>query len=292
MRIFRGRNFLVACLAVLFSSRHCAGEVEKTYETGTVSRLDRAHAHNDYEHERPLLDALKHGFVSVEADIHLVKGQLLVAHDRHQVQEHRTLEVLYLNPLQTRVKEHGGSVYPEGGGFFLLIDIKSEGEATYEVLRGLLAEYKDMLTVFGEKEVREGAVTVVLSGNRPRDMLLAESPRYAGYDGRWGDLDGTDKPSFMPLVSDNWSLHFTWRGFGEMPAMERDKLRNSVNKAHAQGKKIRFWGTLDIPCPAREALWRELLEANVDLINTDDLKGLRLFLLENESPHLLDRRKK
>ena len=34
--------------------------------------LPRAHAHNDYEHPRPLLDALSHGFCSVEADVHLV----------------------------------------------------------------------------------------------------------------------------------------------------------------------------------------------------------------------------
>src|SRR5688500_5242918 len=39
--------------------------------------LPHAHAHNDYLHDRPLLDALDHGFNSVEADIFLVDGQLL-----------------------------------------------------------------------------------------------------------------------------------------------------------------------------------------------------------------------
>ena len=37
--------------------------------------LERAHAHNDYEHPRPLFDALDHGFKSVEADIWLVELQ-------------------------------------------------------------------------------------------------------------------------------------------------------------------------------------------------------------------------
>lgn len=41
--------------------------------------LERAHAHNDYEHARPLFDALERGFNSVEADVHLVDGRLLVA---------------------------------------------------------------------------------------------------------------------------------------------------------------------------------------------------------------------
>ena len=31
--------------------------------------LIHAHAHNDYEHARPLLDALDHGFCGVEADV-------------------------------------------------------------------------------------------------------------------------------------------------------------------------------------------------------------------------------
>ena len=43
--------------------------------------LTNAHAHNDYEHTHPLADALEQGFCSIEADIHLVNGKLLVAHD-------------------------------------------------------------------------------------------------------------------------------------------------------------------------------------------------------------------
>jgi len=44
--------------------------------------LLRAHSHNDYAHTRPLLDALDQGFCSVEADIYLENGQLLVGHDK------------------------------------------------------------------------------------------------------------------------------------------------------------------------------------------------------------------
>src|SRR5438093_5049824 len=64
--------------------------------------LLHAHAHNDYEHARPLLDALEHGVCSVEADIYLVDGQLLVAHDRQKVSPTRTLQALYLDPLTER----------------------------------------------------------------------------------------------------------------------------------------------------------------------------------------------
>src|SRR5213595_176008 len=82
--------------------------------------LTRVHAHNDYEHKRPLLDALDHGFCSVEADIFLVDGQLLVAHNRGGVRPERTLQALYLDPLRARVKQNGGRVYPNGPEVTLL----------------------------------------------------------------------------------------------------------------------------------------------------------------------------
>ncbi|HEY3789313.1 MAG TPA: hypothetical protein VGL71_10685, partial [Urbifossiella sp.] len=42
------------------------------------SPLRHAHAHNDYEHKRPLLDALEQGFCSVEADIWLSSKNALL----------------------------------------------------------------------------------------------------------------------------------------------------------------------------------------------------------------------
>ena len=71
---------------------------------GKVLPLRRAHAHNDYYHRRPLLDALDHGFTSVEADIYLVDGKLLVAHSRLELDAERTLRELYLDPLRERVR--------------------------------------------------------------------------------------------------------------------------------------------------------------------------------------------
>src|SRR5688572_20087049 len=58
--------------------------------------LAAAHAHNDYEHTRPLLDALDLGYCSVEADIFLVNRQLLVAHNLEDTRPERTLQSLYL----------------------------------------------------------------------------------------------------------------------------------------------------------------------------------------------------
>lgn len=250
---------------------------------GGVQPLERAHAHNDYEHTRPLFDALDRGFTSVEADVWLVDGELRVAHDLVDARPGRTLRSLYLEPLAKRVRANGHSVYPRWRGTFqLLVDIKSDGPATYKAVDEALREFRPMVSQWVNGHERRGAVEVVISGNRPREDMLAQRVRLAAYDGRMGDL-GTGTPaSFMPLVSDNWTKNFTWQGIGPIPAAEREKLHRIVEQAHDAGYRVRFWATPDVAGPARDAVWRELIAAGVDHINTDDLAGLRQFLLAND----------
>ncbi|MFD5270243.1 phosphatidylinositol-specific phospholipase C/glycerophosphodiester phosphodiesterase family protein [Streptomyces sp. NPDC058335] len=241
--------------------------------------LWHAHAHNDYEHPRPLLDALGHRFGSVEADIFLVDGQLLVAHDPVDLDPARTLESLYLAPLAARVRANGGNVYRHSRTpLQLLIDIKTEGSSTYLELDRQLRRYKHLFTTYDHGRVRRGPVTAVISGDRAaRVPMTAQTVRRAFYDGRLADLGSTDV-SFASLISDNWALNFTWLGVGAFPEAERQKLRAIVRAAHDRGQKVRFWATPDLAGPARDALWGELLDAGVDYLNTDDLAGLEAFL--------------
>ena len=241
-----------------------------------VTPLPRAHAHNDYEHERPLFDALDHGFGSLEADVHLVDGELLVAHDADEVVPGRTLASLYLDPLRERIRQGGGQVYPESDlSLILLIDIKTEGEATYRALREVLRDYAEMLTAFTPTSVERGAVTVIISGNRSRALMEAEKLRYAAYDGRLGDLAAAapSPPSFMPLVSSNWAAITAWQGEGPLPDSARTRLAETVTAAHEQGKILRFWATADRP-----EVWDVLWKAGVDLLNADNLSGLQTFM--------------
>lgn len=104
----------------------------------------------------------------------------------------------------------------------------------------------------------------MLSGNRPRCLVAADPERLCVIDGRLPDLDSDPSPKLVPLVSDAWGNHFDWKGFGEMPDDERDALATFVARAHAQGRRIRFWGGPD----TRDA-WRTQRELGVDLVNTD-----------------------
>ncbi len=246
--------------------------------------LRRAHAHNDYEHARPLFDALDHGFTSVEVDVYLVGGELLVGHDPADLRPDRTLRSLYLEPLRARVIDNHGSVHPGDRGLFqLMIDVKSTARTTYARLDSVLRRprYSFLFTRYHHGNVHRGPVTAVVSGNRARARMQDQQDRLAFYDGRIASEDdlgvGAD-PELVPIVSENWTELFDWTGAGPMPAAEREKLRRIVDEAHAAGQRVRFWATPDEPGSHRTAVWEELLAAGVDHINTDDLAGLEAFL--------------
>ena len=235
-----------------------------------------AHSHNDYRQPRPLEDALELGFQSIEADVFLVAGEVLVGHERSECVPGRTLDALYLDPLARRARagtRHAG----QGRPFQLLVDIKADGEAVYRALAVRFARLGDVLTSFDHGVVTERAITVVLSGSVPRQTLATESRRYAFMDGRVRDLRAepasAPAPSLVPLVSLPWLEEIGWLGHGEFPESARAKLGDLVARARERGYRIRFWGTPNLP-----SVWRVLRAAGVDLIGFDHLRAGATFL--------------
>ncbi|GHH72054.1 hypothetical protein GCM10018793_08470 [Streptomyces sulfonofaciens] len=277
------RKALAALGAALVCGTVPAGPAAAARAHGRVPGprpLAHAHAHNDYDHPHPLFDALDHRFGSVEADVYLADGQLLVAHDPVDLDPTRTLETLYLAPLLARIEANRGWVYDGWRTpLQLLVDIKTEGAATYLELDRHLRRHQQIFTSFSHGAVHRGPVTAVVSGDRAaRVPMETQQVRHAFYDGRLADLQTPAPASFIPLISEDWTATFTWRGDGPFPATERAALHRIVSTAHAHGQRVRFWGTPDTAGPARDALWRELLAAGTDLLNTDDLAGLEAFL--------------
>lgn len=236
-----------------------------------ASPLLQAHSHNDYEHERPLAEALSHGFWSVEADIWLTNGVLLVAHDFRDATREKTLQSLYLDPLRAFVKTN--AAVHSSPPLTLLVDVKSAAEPTYAELSKVLARYSDILTRFESNTIRTNSVMVIISGERAEATMRAEPVRFAAVDGRLPDLEKNAAVALVPLISDNWTKHFKWRGTGPLPEDERVKLNALIARTHAQGRRIRLWATPDNPIG-----WKVLRDAGVDLINTDKLADLEKFL--------------
>ena len=241
------------------------------------------HSHNDYLRQTPLWDALSLGFISIEVDIHLVDGALLVGHDEEDLEATRTLEALYLDPLRDHVRAHNGWVYPSEHSLDLLIDIKSDARSTYEELRGVLAQYAEMLTTYSETQVQTRAIPVIVSGNRPRRLMTSEAVRIASYDGRLEDIENSAArvpANFISVISDDWEDHFNWRGLGSLSERDSHRLAQRIQEAHRGGYRLRFW---NIPSPGRprtEAVWSQLLDAGVDLLSVEDVKAYWDFMVK------------
>lgn len=249
---------------VVVASAACAAvgtgqEVARPY-------LARAHSHNDYERSAPLIDALARGFASVEVDVVLRDGELLVAHEEEDAASARTLRRLYLDPLEETAREGGGWIFAPGQPLQLLIDVKTDADATYGALAELLGEYDDLFTRWTPRGREPGPVTAVLSGNRAVARIVADTLRYVAIDGRI-DETRTLPADVIPLVSVDWE---------DLGASHEERLaraRHLVRSVHAEGRKIRFWAT-----PDDEELWAALLSLGVDYIGTDDPARLERLL--------------
>jgi hypothetical protein len=228
----------------------------------------QAHAHNDYEHVHPLKDALRAGFNSVEADVHLYNDQLLAGHDSVTIAS-PSLEALYLAPLDSILKNNGGNIYAgHRAPFYLMIDIKTEAEPSYAALRALLKKYPSLLC-----NTTACPVKIFLSGNRPILLMLKEGYNGTALDGRPGDVGKGYSSELMPVISDNYKNWSEWNGVSAPGKDDLLKIRKLAQSVHAEGKLLRLWAI-----PDNALAWKTLMEAGVDLINSDKLEALHEFL--------------
>lgn len=247
-----------------------------------IKPIINAHAHNDYEHENPLFDALDNLFISVEVDVHFIDGELFVSHNTPKSTDSlETLETLYLEPLLNRINQNQGHVYTGYNGFFyLMIDIKTESATSYEKLKDVLRQYESIISlVKNGNEEKNKPVKVVVTGfdGRPFNQILTDEPKYVTIDGRPNELGRGISAAIMPYISDNYNKYFSFTGKGEVSKKDSVTITNLVNATHKEGKKLRFWAS-----PDNEAVWNFLLSYNVDLINTDKLEEFNKFWSERK----------
>lgn len=243
--------------------------------------LANAYAHNDYWHKRPLLDAIENGYTNIEVDIFWVGDEFVVAHLFPFFRSSKTLENLYLKPLYEHISQNKGKVYANyNQSITLMVDIKMNGNHTYQALKKLLVKYRSILTSYENGVLIPRQVTIVLSGSKPYESIRRENNRLAFIDEDLKTIARSNNPSSTcPIASCHYSSMLSWNGIGPMPASQRNKLRGYVTLAHQQGKKVRLWAS-----PEKENVWQELLQCGVDLINTDQLVLLKQFLLARYQP--------
>ena len=228
--------------------------------------INNAHSHNDYLQEIPFWEAYYASFGSIEADVFPVKGKLLVAHTEKELDPERTLETLYLNNISKQIKQNKGNIYPEADKKLqLLIDIKNDYKTALKILTASLKKYPEITICPGIK--------IVITGGRPQPEDFKNYPDYLYFD---GDLDKNyteDQLKRIGIFSADLKDLVSWNGKGIPRDEETEKIKDAVEKAHRQQKRIRFYGAPDFP-----NAWVNLMNLNVDFINTDHIPDLKKFL--------------
>lgn len=264
-RVFR--HVLLAALAGLALSA-CPPRLPDVEPDGGAVRVLK-HAHNDYAHARPLLDALEAGFESVEADVWLDGTGIGVSHGGAPFVG--SLRALYLEPLAARVAAQGGSVHGDGQPFYLWLDLKDGSQGLQDALDAELRAWPFLTTWDDAGPVAQGAVTVVLTGTDAAKRALVErpAPRPCVRDSNGYSPDDPPADGRWAFYAVNYFAFLSWAGTGDMGPAQRQQLRNLVAGAHAKGRALRLWSN-----PDSEAYWQEARDAGVDFVNTDRLSDL------------------
>ena len=253
----------------------------QTVNLDAIKPLSNAYAHNDYWHKRPLWDALSKGFTAIEVDVHKVKNDLVIAHRNPKMRKRKMrLTKQYLKPLWKLYKKQNGQIYPNyNKPILLIIDLKTKAVPTYNLLLKELKPFQKMLTLTEGGELQLGAVTVIISGNRPVDLVSQQQKRWVFLDGRISDVGIQFTNDLTPMISDDWKRLFGHvAGHQKIPERDLEILEMMVKLAHLEGKKLRLWNT-----PEHKNIWSQLLQLGVDYINTDQLTSLSDFLNNQSS---------
>lgn len=232
------------------------------------------HSHNDYYQRVPFYEAYAQQVYSIEVDVYVTEsGEVLVAHDPHELDAGRKLDDLYIQPIVKVYEANGGRAWRDSDKrFVLMIDLKTSSATTLPRVADLLARHPH---VFDESK-NPFAVQVVITGNMPEPHQFSAYPRFMGYDGRLDVAYASGHLEQVAFISENFARYSTWKGKGRLPEAEYNRLKDAIATAHAMGKKIRFWGT-----PDDVVSWSILRQMGVDIINTDRIADCRTFFDAN-----------
>ena len=223
------------------------------------------HSHNDYDRTAPFWEAYSQRCGSIEADVFLQDGEILVAHNRKDLSTDRSLRAMYVEPIVRTFRENDGRMWknsPER--LILMIDLKA-ADAMPGVV-SLLDQYPD---VFASPE----GVQVVISGDEIAPEEFAGYPSYIFFDGRLTNSYTPEQLSRVGMISADFRDYARkWNGKGRMIDAELEPVKAAIAKAHEMGKRFRFWGT-----PEGTTAYFTFWKLGVDVINTDKPAVASLF---------------
>ncbi|KAB5522097.1 hypothetical protein GE09DRAFT_1230163 [Coniochaeta sp. 2T2.1] len=270
-----------------------AGTGNYTYATAFTQGIlpKPLHSHNDYWRPVPFYSALAAGAISIETDVYLINSTLYVGHERTDLSQRRTLDSLYIQPilsvLETMNPDDEFVEYDTKNGVFdmnvsqtlyLWIDVKTDGPTAWPYVVRALEPLRraGYLTRYDGTSVSQSAVTVIGTGNTPRNLVEPVKVRDYFWDAPVDKLDSTASNitrEVSPIASGSFASNFGGLRNTTMGAQQLSKLRGQLKVAHDKGMLVRYWDLPGWPVGTRNSVWRTLWDEGADLINVDELEA-------------------
>ncbi|GMQ23349.1 alkaline phosphatase [Algoriphagus sp. oki45] len=235
-------------------------------QEGLFAQQDfRLHSHNDYLQKAPFWEAFAADAASIEVDVILYDGKVMVAHEKESIQPQRTFRTLYLEPIQKALEL--GMI--DGFGFNLLVDCKTEG---YSTLDAVIREAEAFPSLLFSSQNPKG-LKLIISGNRPKPEDYRNYPEWVLFDYQSKSLPADLPWEKIGMVSLSFRQFSVWNGKGRLVEKDRKGLEDFISLVHSFGKPVRFWGS-----PDSKTAWRAFHDLGVDFINTDQPKAAQEYL--------------
>lgn len=177
----------------------------------------------------------------------------------------RTFDSLYIQPILSVLKKqnpnspfvtaptHNG-VFDTSAGqtLYLWVDVKTNGSTTWPYVVKALEPLRQggWLTKYNGTGITNGTVTVIGTGNTPRDQVESQNNRDYFFDGPLSTLNSSANSNITqflsPIASTSFLQSFGWPKDGKLNDTALAKLRGQISSASARGIGTRYWVSLDI----------------------------------------------
>lgn len=218
--------------------------------------------------EGSLWESIGRGIVNYQTDVMYIYGKLYVTPLMPDSATHTlpTLTEAYLYPLFKQYKKYNGEIIPGySGDVFLILNFANQPVQIYKQLATEMRPFADMLTYSLDGKKHQGKLRLLVKDKNALKSINEIKPSFLALVGNLSDLDKNVDSEIMPLIEVDLTEISNWKGTGNIPFEDFTKIKNLVDKAHAQKKKISITN-----CPAYKSAAELIKSSKADFITTSE----------------------
>lgn len=227
------------------------------------------HSQNDYNQSAPFYKAWSQKANSLDVNVFLHKGKLIVGNDCSKLDENETFEQFYLIPIQQMFKINNGRLWKDSeNSMQIFVKFQSDPEASICVLDSLINIYRNCF----DSRINKFAAEIVITGNKPDKESFCNINDIFSFDGDIDILYDNNQLERIALFSDDFKKYSYWNGKGSLISADLEKINSTILKAHKSGKPIRFWNA-----PEGITAYYTFYNLGVDYFSTEHIEDCVSF---------------